>query len=153
MEDRAAMQAAPPFRSAVAGLLAGLFVVFAGSFPTLAASEGVGVELNKLEDQGSACQAFMVLENGTDLAFESLSLDLVLFDGAGIIARRLAVEMAPLRPGRTSVKVFGIEGIACADLGRILVNDVLSCQAGGAPRDDCLGLVQTSSRAPVELIN
>ncbi|MEM7508380.1 MAG: hypothetical protein AAF415_16730 [Pseudomonadota bacterium] len=123
--------------------------------PIAAAAEGpkIRVELNKLEPKGANCQAYILLENQTDTGFENLSLDLVLFDGDGVIARRLAVEMAPLRAGKTSVKVFGIDGLGCDTIGRLLVNDVLKCTSAGAARDDCLGLIETASRGSVELIN
>ncbi|MEM0922424.1 MAG: Tat pathway signal sequence domain protein [Pseudomonadota bacterium] len=121
--------------------------------PVLAEDVKVMVELNKLETEGSACQAYILLQNKTETAFENLALDLVMFDPDGIIARRLAVEMAPLRAGKTSVKVFGIDGLTCEGIGRVLVNDVLSCTAGGAAKSDCLGLIETVSRGPVELIN
>lgn len=128
-------------------------LVFLLPDPGRAGEERIRVELNRLEPQASACQAYLVLENGTGSVFSSLSLDLVMFDAEGIIARRLAVEMAPLRPGRTSVKVFAIEGLACEGLTRILVNDVLSCEADPVPAGDCLALVETASRTPVDLID
>ncbi len=113
----------------------------------------IQVELNKLDGQGSACQAYLVVENATGETFSTLSLDLVMFDAQGVIAKRLAVEMAPLRAGKTSVKVFGIEGTPCAGISRILVNDVLSCATGQAARTGCLDLIETASRSSADLIN
>ena len=111
------------------------------------------VELNKLELEDGSCQSYLVLQNGTNASFEGFTLDLVLFDTDGIIARRLAVEMAPLRAGKTSVKVFGLKDLACDAISRILVNDVLECQAAGTPRTDCPDLIETASRGSVELFN
>ncbi|MEM9011162.1 MAG: hypothetical protein AAGE18_08050 [Pseudomonadota bacterium] len=113
------------------------------------------VELNKLEPQGTACQAYIVLQNGTEAAYDELALDLVMFDTDGVIARRLAVDMAPLRAGRTSVKVFAVDGLACDGISRILINDVLSCVPTGEAEGqaDCVGLIETTSRASAELIN
>lgn len=108
---------------------------------------GVGIELNKLEARDGACRAYLVIENGAGNAFETLKLDLVLFDGDGIIAKRLAVETAPLPTGKTRVKVFDIQGLACGRIERVLLNDVLACQDAGGSRDDCLGLVSVSSRS------
>ncbi|MEM9044238.1 MAG: Tat pathway signal sequence domain protein [Pseudomonadota bacterium] len=118
-----------------------------------AGEDGVRIELNKLEPAGGACQAYIVIENGTQSAFEKLALDLVMFDPDGVISTRLAVEMGPLRAGKTSVKVFGIEGTPCDELSRILVNDILTCESDGATRSDCLGLIETASRGAVDLIN
>ncbi|MEM1275971.1 MAG: Tat pathway signal sequence domain protein [Pseudomonadota bacterium] len=127
--------------------------VLLASTTALANGETVRVELNKLEPAGTACQAYIVIENSTEAAFDKLALDLVMFDPDGVIATRLAVEMGPLRAGRTSVKVFGIDAIPCDGLSRILVNDVLACESNGAARGDCLDLIETASRGSVELIN
>lgn len=70
------------------------------------AAERVAIELNKLEPQGDACRAYLVLKNGTTSAFETLKLDLVMFDADSVVARRLAVETALLPAGKTSLKVF-----------------------------------------------
>jgi hypothetical protein len=112
----------------------------------------IGVELNKLEAVGDACRAYLVLSNGTGVAFKSLKLDLVMFDPDGIVQRRLAVETAPVSAGKTSLKVFDISGANCAGIGRILLNGVLSCAGKTAKRDDCLSLVTVSSRAKQALI-
>ncbi|MFO7855108.1 MAG: hypothetical protein R6V44_07810 [Paracoccaceae bacterium] len=111
----------------------------------------IGVELNRLETVEGECRAYLVLDNRGG-ALESLELDLVLFDPDGVIARRLAVEAGPLRAGRESVKVFTIGGLACDGIGRVLLNDVLSCTGEGAG-DDCLGRIEASSRAAAPLSN
>lgn len=132
-------------------LLAILFCV--APLAAVAKDGKVLVELNKLELEDGICQSYMLLQNGTNASFEGFTLDLVLFDTDGIIVRRLAAEMAPLRAGKTSVKVFGLNGLACDAIGRILVNDVLDCQADGTPRNDCPDLIETASRGSVELFN
>jgi len=120
--------------------------------PALAAQDGVSVELNKLEPNGAACRAYLVLENGTESAFETLKLDLVMFDADGVVAKRLAVETAPLPADKTSLKVFDMEGLACEAVGRVLLNDVMACADAAGARDDCLGLVAPAARGPVEFI-
>ena len=107
----------------------------------------IGVELNKLEPAGDACRAYLLLSNGTAAAFTSLKLDLVTFDGDGIVQRRVAVEAAPIGAGKTSLKVFDISGIQCPAIGRMLLNGVMSCKAAKAEPADCLSLVSVSSRA------
>ncbi|MBY8977091.1 hypothetical protein KHP62_14835 [Rhodobacteraceae bacterium NNCM2] len=118
-----------------------------------AADGNVRVELNKLVPQDNACQAYILVENGSAKSFSTLTLDLVMFDPDGIISKRLAVDLAPLRAGKTSVKVFGIDAIACDGLSRILVNEILSCEADGAAQSACLDMIETSARGSVELIN
>ena len=87
----------------------------------------LAVELNKLEQRGDACRSYMVLMNRTETALERLSLDLVVFDTGGVIDRRLAVELGPVAPGRTQVKVFDMAGLECDRVARVLMNAVLAC--------------------------
>ncbi len=120
---------------ALAGLLAAPSVA--------AAAPSVSVELNKLEAADKDCRATLVVKNGKDTAFSELRLDLVVFDGDSVVAKRLIVDVAPLAAKKTSVKSFDIAGLGCDGISRLLLNDVPAC--GGDA--DCLGLVETSSRA------
>lgn len=129
-----------------------LFAMIAAIPGALADNGALRVELNKLEPHGEACRAYLVLENATGSAFEELKLDLVLFDTDGVVARRLAVEMAPLPAGKTSLKVFDISGLACDAIGRVLLNDVLACADAAGAREDCLALVSPTARGAVRFI-
>jgi len=133
--------------------LALIFAFLVGLPAAVAAADGeVRVELNKLEPNGAACRAYLVLENGTGSAFKTLKLDLVMFDTDGVVAKRLAVETAPLPATKTSLKVFDMDGLACEAVGRVLLNDVMACADASGPRDDCLGLIAPAARGPVEFI-
>lgn len=129
--------------------LVGLFAISIAG-PGQAAPPGhVGIELNLLEPAGEACRIYIVVGNGTDQRFDTLKLDLVMFGSDDVIVRRLAVEAAPLPAGKTSLKVFDVEQLACSAIGRMLLNDVLVCagQQGSIP--GCLALVRTSTRTTV----
>lgn len=115
-------------------------------------SPEVRIELNKLEPTGEACRAYLLFENKSAVAFQSLKLDLVLFDGEGIVAKRLAVEGAPLPEDKTSLKVFDITGLPCDGIGRILLNKLTACSDAEGKRDDCLGMVSASTRGTVPFI-
>lgn len=112
----------------------------------------LSVELNKLEQRDGACRAYLVILNGTKDAFDALKLDLVLFGSDGVIATRLALDAAPLAAGKTAVKPFDISGIECAAIGRVLLNDILSCASTAGARDDCVALIVTSSRASAPFV-
>ena len=111
-----------------------------------AAQEGMKIELNKLESVEGACRAYMVFENNASSAYDSLKLDLVMFDPNGVINKRLAVEGGPLPAGKTSVKLFDIKDVSCADVDRVLLNDVLSCQGPAGDIEGCLDDIDTTSR-------
>src|SRR6267154_4003384 len=117
----------------------------------LAATEGIGIELNRLEEQGSNCRAYLVITNPGEFAFSGFKLDLVIFDRSGTIIRRLAVDLAPLRSGKTNVKVFDIVDTGCGAIGSVLVNDVLDCRDADGNVPDCVQRVSTSSKLAVSL--
>lgn len=106
------------------------------------------IELNRLEDQNGACRAYMVFENRGTAILDPLELDLVLFDHDGVIARRLAVQGGPLPAGKTLVRAFDLAGMACDRLGRVLLNEILSCGAGSAAQD-CLGAAELAHRTGI----
>lgn len=118
--------------------------------PASPGAETLRIELNKLEPMESACRAYLLFENGTPGAFQSLKLDLVMFNPEGIINRRLAVEGGPLPAGKTSVKLFDIEGVSCDSVGRVLLNGVLDCSDVAGDKQGCLELITTVSRTEAE---
>ena len=130
---------------------AALLWALALSNPPLAAPEGVRIELNRLEDQGSSCRAYLVIANPGEVAFSGFKLDLVIFDRSATIVRRLAVDLAPLRSGKTNVKVFDIVDTGCGAIGSVLVNDVLDCRDANGNVPDCVQRVSTSSKLAVSL--
>jgi hypothetical protein len=151
---RSAIASASPFhfRRGIGSLL--LIALWALVPATvLAETNGaLAIQLNKLEADGDTCRAYIVLENRSDLSLEALRLDLVMFDVDGVIARRLAVDAAPLAAGRTSVRVFGISGLACDNIGRVLLNDVLACADAEGERADCMDRIAPESIAGVPFI-
>lgn len=113
---------------------------------TALAQSRITMELNKLEDREGACRTYFVIGNAGE-HFDVFVLDLVIFDRDQGIAKHLALNTAPLRADKTSVKMFDISGIACADIGHILLNDVSKCESQSGAREDCIDLVSTLSRA------
>ena len=112
----------------------------------------IGVELNRLEDQGGNCRAYLVITNPGSGEFSGFTLDLVVFDRGGTIMRRLAVEAAPLRPAKTTVKVFDIAETTCGAIGSILVNDIIHCRNPSGDVAGCIDRLSTSSKLAVSLL-
>ena len=129
-----------------------VFALFHMRIATGAPDGSIQVELNKLEPSNGDCRAYLVLENKSSSGFEALKIDIVIFGTDGIVERRLAVQTAPLPPGKTSLKVFDMGGLSCERIGRLLLNDVLDCTDGAGTRDDCLALLTTSARTAVPFI-
>jgi hypothetical protein len=112
----------------------------------------IGVELNRLEDQGGNCRPYLVITNPGSEEFSGFTLDLVVFDRGGTIMRRLAVNVSPLHPAKTSVKVFDIAETACSAIGSILVNDVIHCRDKTGDVAGCVDRLTTSSKLAVSLL-
>ena len=124
---------------------AGLPAAHAADQPALA------VELNKLETFDKGCRAYVVVNNTSETAFQSVKLDLVLFQPDGVIARRFAVDLAPLKATKKTVKLFDIEGLACDKISSVLVNDVMECKTESGVQSDCLSKLGLSSVAGAPL--
>ena len=131
---------------------AALALLAQASAASAAEGPALRIELNRLETLGEACRVYLVLANGGTDSFETFKLDLVLFDTDGVIARRLAVEAAPLRAAKTSVKLFDLDDLACERVGTVLVNDVLACGTAAGPVEDCVTRIETASRASAKLV-
>lgn len=144
----------PLSHHAIRALLASTLIVIPGMMVTALAADAdrLSIQLNKLEPEADTCRAYIVLENGSGISFETLRLDLVLFDNNGVIARRLAVDAAPLPAGKTSVRVFGIGNLACSDIGRVLLNDILACRDASGERTDCMQHIIPQSIAGLPFI-
>jgi hypothetical protein len=109
------------------------------------AADTIRVELNALESLSGKCRLSFVLENKGNEALQSLKLDLAVFNPAGIVGRRLVVELGPIRKAKTIVKAFELDS-ECAQIGALLVNDVAACVPGDPAA--CLDELALSSRAP-----
>ena len=145
------------------GALAAVALLLGVSAPSLAQTEpqtepgapadaeaAVVVELNKVEQLDSACRAYLLFENGNSSRFDEFRLDLVLFDSEGVIARRIAVEAAPLRADRSVVKLFDLADLQCETIDRVLLNDIVPCADEEGARQDCVEQVELRSRADIE---
>jgi hypothetical protein len=108
-----------------------------------APAEPIRVELNAMENADGRCRVSFVIENKGEAAVETLRLDLALFNRGGIVQRRVATDMGPVRAAKTIVKTFTLDG-ACEEIGSVLVNEVAACTP--ADPNVCLDRLAPSSR-------
>lgn len=131
-------------------VLAAAMLLF--SFGIASAEEGsIAIELNKLEAHGDDCRAYFVIDNKNDKTYGALKLDLVLFRADGVIGQRFAVELAPLKAKKRTVKLFDVAATSCDDVGSFLINDVMECKADTGDVSDCLQDISVSSRTENQL--
>lgn len=119
--------------------------------PAVTTAAKIAVELNKLETQQSSCRAYLVIDNQSEKSYDVLKLDLVLFQTDGIIGRRFALDLAPIKSKKRSVKLFDLDGVKCEAIGSFLINDLMECKAGGADENGCLDRLALSTRTNVQL--
>lgn len=113
--------------------------------------ESISLELNKLEPSETGCRAYIVISNTSGTAYDAFKLDLVMFKKDGIIGRRFALNLAPMRPSKRTVKLFDLDDTKCEDIGSFLVNDVMDCRAGEQTDQDCLARLNVKSLNSVEI--
>lgn len=124
----------------------------AAAAPPPSGPSSIGIQLNRLDNDGSNCRASFVITNPGPEAFTGFRLDLVIFDNGGTITKRLAVDIAPLLADKTSVKIFDIPQLSCAAIGSILINDVLGCRDAKGPVAACVGRIAPGSKLAVKLM-
>ena len=119
--------------------------------PSTPSERDVTIELNKLEKSDKGCRAYVVVTNTSKSTYDAFKLDLVMFQSDGIIGRRFALDLAPVRPDKRSVKLFDLDGANCEEIGSFLVNDIMECRTSTGPATDCLASLKVKSLTKVEI--
>jgi len=118
-----------------------------------AAPGSLTVEINKFEDNDTGgCRAFFLFRNEAGLTFEGFEMSLAIFDRSGVIDRLLSIDAAPLPAARTTLKLFEIPEIACADISEILLHEMPACRPQNAEEIDCFPILTLSSRTSAVLV-
>jgi len=125
-------------------------IIFAMAPVPTAHAGGLAIELNKLEPQKDSCRAYIVVTNNSTTVYQSLKLDLVLFQPDGVIGRRFALDLGPLRAQKRSVKLFDID-TPCDQVGSFLINDVLECNGETGSIPNCLADMTATSLTKAKL--
>src|SRR5690349_24719227 len=110
------------------------------------ASNSLRIELNRIEAAGESCRTYFLIDNQKGESWKSLKLDLFALDTDGVAAKRLAVEVGPVPRRKTLIKLFDFPGLNCSRFGRVLLNDVLTCEGATSSREDCLSGIETASQ-------
>ena len=134
-------------------LIGGLILAVAAALPAGADPGSLTVELNKAEEiEGGGCRAFFLFRNETGKSFEGFEMSLAILDGRGVIDRLLSIDAAPLPVARTTLKLFEIPEIACADISEILLHEMTACRPQNADEMDCFEILELDSKAQAALV-
>jgi hypothetical protein len=118
--------------------------------PTPAEANSLTLELNKVTDSPQGCLATLLIGNKLERNLDRFRLDLVLFNGKGVLFDRVLIDLAPLPRGRITVASFPLVPGTCTGGSRILLQDVPACRAEGQKEMDCLSGIAVSSRTSIE---
>jgi len=118
----------------------------------MAQAQSLTVELNKLENVETGCQAFFLFQNGREDTLTSFEMSLAILTSDGIIDRLLTIDAAPLPAERTTLKLFEISDTQCANIGEILLHDIPACTPQSGDPQDCYSFLELNSRAAAPLV-
>lgn len=147
---------APLSRSAIrfTTLFTALLLFLGGmALPGAAQERKLIVELNKFEEaETDGCRAYFLFRNQSGKAFEGFEMSLAVLDSQGVIDRLLTIDAAPLPVARTTLKLFEIPEIGCADISEILLHAIDQCKPQNEDAIDCFAIVDLASRTSAPLV-
>ena len=108
------------------------------------------LELNNAQSVETGCRLTYVATNNTGTELSAVSYEVAVFDGAGQVNRLLILEFGRLQNDKRKDVQFDLADTSCDNISLLLVNNVSECAAAEGSAPDCLGALQTSSRAAIE---
>ncbi len=134
-------------------LLCGMAQMSAAAKDTDAAVAGgtLAIELNAANQQQSACRLSFLVKNGMQLKLSSLVIELVLFGHDGTLLRLMSASVGAMPVSKTRLKQYDVQDLACDRIGRILLNEVTSCEGEKLTPEICTSAARTSSRSKIPL--
>ena len=110
----------------------------------------IGVELNRLEQNGEACRLTFVVSNelGSDLS--GSGFEMVIFDANGLVRLMTVFDFGALPAGKTVVKRFELPDTGCGSVSRILVNSATRCIGPGIDASQCAAALTTTNRTETD---
>lgn len=118
--------------------------------PAFAQDGSFNLELNAARDVNGGCRLTYVATNNTGVDLEKTSYEVAVFDKDGVVSRLLILEFGKLPKSKTKVVQFDLAEKPCAEISRLLVNNVAECTSTEGPYDRCMEALSTSSRAEIE---
>ena len=116
-----------------------------------AEARALTVELNRIDQTGTACRLTFMAENGLGADLDGLTLETVLIDGDGRVDRLTLFDFQSVPSGAPRVRQFDLPELDCAALGRVLFNGVAQCSGEGLEPGDCADALTLTSRVDVEV--
>ena len=106
------------------------------------------IELNALTTSEAGCRVTFVATNGLGTELTRGGLEIALFGADGGIDRLVSLEFKAMPEGKSRVLQFDIAALACENISRLLINDVVACEGEGLDPKACLAALKPTSRLP-----
>ncbi len=138
--------------------LAAAVALTALAVPALAAGEGeddkpsLFVELNSVTALEGSCRVTLLATNALSADIGKLVFETVLLDTNGVVERLTLFDLQDLPRGRPRVRQFDVPGLACDNLGKVLINGVSTCDGDGLDPSACSKSLELDSRTDIEVL-
>jgi hypothetical protein len=106
----------------------------------------LAVELNALSPSETGCRVTFLATNKMGTELTRSALEVALFGADGGIDRMVSLEFKAMPEGKARVLQFDLSGLDCANISRVLINDVVACEGDGLDPKTCLTALKPSSR-------
>lgn len=113
---------------------------------------GLGLELNTLDTMEEGCRLTFVIRNRMGQPIEALGFEIALFGADGAVTQVIALDAGALPDGKTRVRQFRLPEVGCANVSRVLLNDVTKCEGDGLSPAGCIGRLSISSRVQPDFV-
>ena len=109
----------------------------------------LNLQLNAAESSEKGCRLTFVVTNklGGDLA--RAAFELALFNSQGVVDRLTVLDFRDMPEGKTKVSRFDLSGADCANIGRVLINQVTECQGNGIEASSCMLNLKTETKTSI----
>ena len=109
------------------------------------------IELNNARQAGKNCRLSFIVQNRMPSAIKALALEIVLFNGQGLVEQFLKLKAGALPTGKMRVKQFDLKDRNCGDVSKMLINQIAECKGENLSPAACTGALSISSRTSIKL--
>ncbi len=131
-----------------------IWVCALAALPTAKAHAQTPPSLSVTLDQATTtegqCSLVFVLQNQLDQGIDSLQAEVVLLSPQTRVLRLAVLDFQALPKDALRVRSFNLPGLACAEVGRVLINALQSCAPLSAP--ECSANLRVASAIDIEVL-
>ena len=107
------------------------------------------LELNAAQPSEKGCRLTFVVTNKLGGDLTRTAFELALFNSQGVVDRLTVLDFRDMPEGKTKVSRFDLSGADCANIGRVLINQVTECQGNGMEASSCMLNLKTETKTPI----